>query len=69
MVSSIHVSQIYLKRRMRKLINHLICIFIGHKWKEHWRRKYIDPFNLDDAFSIDYTVTKCARCDKIKEEA
>ena len=54
---------------MRKLINHLICIFIGHKWKEHWRRKYIDPFNLDDAFSIDYTVTKCARCDKIKEEA
>lgn len=53
---------------MKQLINRLICLVRGHEWKEHWRRKYIDPFNLDDAFPIDYTVTKCARCGKTKEE-
>ena len=46
----------------------LICLVRGHEWKEHLRRKYIDPFNLDDAMPIDYIVTKCSRCNKTKEE-
>lgn len=53
---------------MKHLINRLICLCSGHKWKEHWRRKYIDPFNLDDAIPRAVAYTCCKRCGKILKE-
>ena len=48
---------------MRKLINKLICLFRGHKWKLKWRNEYSDGVLIQS-----YPSIKCARCGKIKEE-
>lgn len=53
---------------MKKLINRLVCLIRGHEWKKHWGTKYIDPYDIDDAIEVNYQVTKCTRCGKVKEE-
>lgn len=58
---------------MKRLINRLICLFSGHRWRIDWGHKYmkqppqdITPEELYKYYHIG--AWKCARCGKIKEE-
>lgn len=53
-------NQTIFKREMKRLINRLVCLIIGHKFDmlnwDTWKRE------LDS-----YVILKCTRCGKIEE--
>lgn len=46
---------------MKRLINRLICLVRGHRWKFYKATQAVTPFN-------GWALFKCARCGKTKEE-
>lgn len=53
---------------MKKIINRLICLCRGHKWKGTYITIWLDPFDLSDAIQSRLPYYKCTRCGKTKEE-
>lgn len=47
---------------MTKLINRLVCLIRGHKWK------YYKPTQASNFFLHGWALFKCTRCGKEKEE-